>query len=379
MAEFSQNIRQELREDYWYQQTSSISRDDNLQSFLFLGHSGAGKSITTRRILEMYPQVIRHREYPPNSGELFPWTQIVWLKVECPANSSTAALCKSIFKAIDEILGTNYLKRYGKGNKDEMMDAVATLAFRHSIGVLVIDEIQNLSLASSGGADVMLNFFVQLVNTIGMPVVFIGTPLAKVLMNEQFRLVRRFLGAGETRWNPMDNDWQWKLFVEAIWQYQYLEDHFELTPALQARLHELSAGIPDMAVKIFIMAQARLMILKEYGVINREVLNLDVLDATYREDFKSAHAMLAAVRDDDPEMLKKYHDLSFHNENDFQSMLGELINRPEIVLQGNSETQSNANSNSTSQEGDSNPATSPTKRYFVAINKCWQKRWAHTT
>ena len=45
----------------------------------------------------------------------------------------------------------------------------------HCLGLLVIDEIQHLNQAKSGGAEKMLNFFLQLMNTLGLPVVLIGT------------------------------------------------------------------------------------------------------------------------------------------------------------------------------------------------------------
>ncbi len=62
-------------------------------------------------------------------------------------------------------------------------------AANHCIGVLVIDEIQRLSQARSGGAERMLNFFVQLINTIGVPVVLIGTYKARSLIRQNAYLV----------------------------------------------------------------------------------------------------------------------------------------------------------------------------------------------
>ena len=58
----------------------------------------------------------------------------------------------------------------------------------------VIDEIQHLNEAYSGGANRMLNFFVQLVNTIWMPVVLVGTPKAQAILTGEFRQALR--GAG---------------------------------------------------------------------------------------------------------------------------------------------------------------------------------------
>lgn len=56
------------------------------------------------------------------------------------------------------------------------MALMSQIANVHAIGVLVIDEIQHLSMSRSGGVEKMLNFFVTLVNVIGLPVVMVGTP-----------------------------------------------------------------------------------------------------------------------------------------------------------------------------------------------------------
>lgn len=56
---------------------------------------------------------------------------------------------------------------------------MALVAANHHLGVLVIDEIQRLNLAKSGGAEKMLNFFTQLVNSVGVPVVITNQ---KILM-----------------------------------------------------------------------------------------------------------------------------------------------------------------------------------------------------
>jgi hypothetical protein len=52
---------------------------------------------------------------------------------------------------------------------------MANVAAVLGLGVLVIDEIQRLNEASSGGAAKMLNFFGQMVNQFSVPVVLVGT------------------------------------------------------------------------------------------------------------------------------------------------------------------------------------------------------------
>ena len=136
--------------------------------------SGIGKSLAVERILRLYPQVIHHSKY---QGRNFTYSQIVWLKLDCPFDGSLKGLCINFFQAVDSILGTSYHKNYGSKTRttDEMLPYMALVAANHGIGILVIDEIQRLSLAKSGGSEKMLNFFVQLVNTVGVPVILFGT------------------------------------------------------------------------------------------------------------------------------------------------------------------------------------------------------------
>jgi len=79
---------------------------------------------------------------------------------------------------------------------------MSQIANVHAIGVLVIDEIQHLSMSRSGGVEKMLNFFVTLVNVIGLPVVMVGTPKARPIFEMDLRSARRGAGFGALLWEP---------------------------------------------------------------------------------------------------------------------------------------------------------------------------------
>ena len=107
-------------------------------------------------------------------------SQLVWLKLECPADGSVKGLCLNFFQAVDDILETQYYEIYGgRGRRtvNEMMPYVALVASNVHLGVLVIDEIQCLTKLNVGGYEKILDFFVQLINTIGLPVVLVGTAI----------------------------------------------------------------------------------------------------------------------------------------------------------------------------------------------------------
>ena len=140
------------------------------ECFSIIGVSGIGKSTAIEKLLLMYPQVIIHHNY---KGKPLTRAQIVWIKIDCPFDGSLKTLCKMFFKALDDILlTTNYFQRYGKNSNSTatMMIHMSHLACLHSIGVLVIDEMQHL-INPKNKPDEILNFLVTLVNMIGISII----------------------------------------------------------------------------------------------------------------------------------------------------------------------------------------------------------------
>lgn len=272
--------------------------------FTLLGLSGVGKSTAVERILTLYPQVLYHQGYQNHPLSL---TQLVWLKLDCPFDGSIKGLCLNFFQAIDSRLGTNYYRYYAKNGVnvtvDTLLPSMARLGSIHRLGVLVVDEIQNLSEAKSGGSARMLNFFVQLVNTIGMPVVLIGTPKAQHLLTKEFRQARRSTGQGDPVWNNLPETEVWQLFVESLWRYQYLRQPSELTRELSHTLYDETQGIIDFAVKIFMLAQIRAI------VSGQETLTPAIIRSVAAESLRLAAPALTALRRGDRFALQQFEDL----------------------------------------------------------------------
>ena len=235
----------------------------SLLSSSLIGISGVGKTRSIEEILWLFPQVIHHREY---QGRAFTWTQLTWLKLECPHDGSTRGLALQFLQVIDDRLGTNYIHMYthrGRASKDELLLAMARVSALHSIGILVIDEIQALSQAKSGGAEDMLNFFVQLVNLLNIPIVMVGTYKAEFLFSQAFRQARRATGHGPIRWKPIQRDEDWDLFLEALWKYQYTSTAVEFSNSFSDQLYAISQGITDIAIKVFIVTQMQAIASRE--------------------------------------------------------------------------------------------------------------------
>lgn len=184
---------------------------------------------------------------------------------------------------------------------------MAHVANLHALGVLVIDEIQHLNKTKIG-PDALLNFLVTLVNTIGVPVILIGTLSAIPLLQENFRQARRASGMGSLIWDRMPKGKAWDYFISQLWKYQWTRDPTALSPEIQEVLYDESQGILDIVVKLFMLAQLRVV---SIGEVRRgpEVLTAELLRKVAREDFRVVRPMLDALRANDTKALLKYDDL----------------------------------------------------------------------
>lgn len=101
----------------------------------------------------------------------------------------------------------------------------------------------------------VLNFFVSIVNTIGVPVIMIGTPKALSILQNEFQQAKRDSGQGDALWERMKNDTAWNIFRKAIWTYQYTRQKVPYSRGLKNALYDESQGIPFLAVHIYKLTQ----------------------------------------------------------------------------------------------------------------------------
>jgi len=270
--------------------------------FTIIGLSGVGKTTAVEEILLLYPQIINHCHY---RNQEFTFRQLVWLKLDCPFDGSIKGLCLNFFQAVDDLLKTSYYQNYAQGRRtvDELIPNMGRVAANQSLGVLVIDEIQNLSEAKSGGHRKMLNFFVQLINTIGLPVVLVGTYKAISVLGSEFRQMRRGTGQGDLIWNPMKEDEVWQFFAESLWRYQYVRSENPLTPELSHTLYYETQGITDFAVKVYMLAQLRAM------VTGKEKVTKSIIQSVARDSLCLATPVLSALKSGNLEKLREYGDI----------------------------------------------------------------------
>ncbi|MCT4594619.1 MAG: ATP-binding protein [Anaeromicrobium sp.] len=274
-------------------------------SLSIIGISGIGKTTAIERLLQMYPQIIKHEEY---KGKMLSRTQIVWLKIDCPYDGNLSTLCKSFFKAIDDLLGTRWLQKYGYLNRitSSMMLHMTTLANLYGIGVLVIDEIQHLINAKNDSEE-MLNFFVTLTNTIGIPTVFIGTFKALKIFKRDFRQARRAGSEGNIIWDRMAKDSEeWDYFIETLWDFQWLKTQTKLTDKLKDYFYEHCQGITAIAVNLFILAQERAL------NTDSEKITKKVIKEASKDDLHMIQPMIKALKNGNLKEIMKYEDIAIN-------------------------------------------------------------------
>ena len=305
------DLQRHLQNGYERVQTGDLSTfrfeeaKSTAQSMLLIGCSGSGKTTSLGRILQTYPQVIYHAE--------FNFEQVVYLKVDCSHNGSLKEICLNFFRSLDKALGTNYEKTYGlkrRNGIETLLALMAQTANAHALGLLVIDEIQHLSRSRSGGSEEMLNFFVTMVNTIGVPVMLIGTPKARDIFEADLRSARRGAGLGAIFWEPMSlghpdkPSQEWIAFTNNLWKLQLLQKRdVLLTDEIRAVWYDLSQGVMDIVVKLFVLAQLRAL------ALNKERITVGLLRQVYEDELKPVHPMLAALRSGIPEKIAQYSDL----------------------------------------------------------------------
>lgn len=239
-----------------YKPSTGIFRN-TANSATIIGASGAGKSLMIDRILSYYPQVIRHTNYENKSLNL---DQIVWIKVNCTENLNVKALLLLILSELDRLTGSDDAKTAAAA-KDPVACARLAIAskFKSSfVGLLVIDEIQNISMANKTLKDLFMQFILNLIDMTGVPILFCGNPEILEVFTGSLKLARRTEGEGLIRVDGL-NELEWEIFIEQLWRYQWTCPPTPLNQEHVDVLYGLSTGLPEFAVKIFRRAQLMVM------------------------------------------------------------------------------------------------------------------------
>ena len=253
-------------------------------SFTIIGDSGIGKSATVSRVIDMISgqSVIDL----PNSMRIIPCVQ-----VQTPADCSVKGLLFEVLRKVDEILDTRYhyhATRVGS-TTDMLIGSVSTVALNH-IGLLIVDEIQNVVNSKNGA--VVVGMFTQLINNAGISICMVGAPKSALFFRQEMMLARRSLGLS---YGPFSYDDIFTGFCEELFQYQYVQQKASLDEGMLQWLYNHSHGNASIVVSLIHDAQ-------EIAILDgSEVLSIVSLEKAY----KSRLAMLHDYLYQEPVQAKK--------------------------------------------------------------------------
>lgn len=246
-------------------------------SFTIIGTSGIGKSSAISRAISL---ITENRIIETDK----PYTKIIpCLIVQCPFDSSVKGLLLEILRKVDEELGTDHYIHAIKSRAsttDMLIGAVSSIAL-NNIGMLVVDEIQNVVNSKNGKS--LIGALTQLINNSGISICMVGTPESTVFFESAMQLARRSVGL---QYTTMNYDEYFQSFCKVIFKYQFLKNQTEITAAITEWLYEHSAGVVSVVISLIHDAQ-------EIAILTgKEVLNLDTLNEAYQQRLSLLHGYI---------------------------------------------------------------------------------------
>ena len=199
-------------------------------SFTIIGASGIGKSSAISRAITL---ITENRVIEVGN----PYTKIIpCICVQCPFDSSVKGLLLEILRKVDEMIDSKYYQNAlrARTTTDMLIGNVSQVALNH-IGLLVVDEIQNVCNSKNGKS--LVGMLTQLINNSGISICMVGTPESAVFFEQAMQLARRSLGL---RYDVMEYGASFRAFCETVFSYQYVKQRTEITDPQYARFIPLT-------------------------------------------------------------------------------------------------------------------------------------------
>jgi len=271
-------------------------------SLSVVGASGMGKTFGVQHVLSYLTQVWRHRSY---HGRPMNHLQVVWLNVTCPPTGTLKGLLLSILLQLDFALGTSFYANWllSRVSTDVLLINVALILYCHGVGVVVLDELQHLRVRGFHDTELMLNFFVALMNFLSMPLICVGTYSALNVLSTTMRDGRRLAGAGYIEFNRYE---QHESVTRNVGKY-YLNflpgvDKRQAA-ALQGPVYDIYQGIH------FLLPNLVHRVTAELSYRGMDHVTEDVLKYYQEVELKPIAGALEALRKKDVDAIEAYGDL----------------------------------------------------------------------
>lgn len=245
-------------------------------SFTIIGTSGIGKSSAIERAINLM-----------NGGEIITndtgtMKVIPCVVVQCPFDSSVKGLLLEILRKVDDVLESKYYHNAlrARATTDMLIGSVSQVAINH-IGMLVVDEIQNVANGKNGKS--LIGSLTQLINNSGISICMVGTPESTKFFESAMQLARRSVGL---QYSALSYNEYFRSFCQILFQYQYTRQNAEITEGIMQWLYEHSAGVTAVAVALIHDAQ-------EIAILNgAEILDIHTLTEAYQQRMTLLHGYI---------------------------------------------------------------------------------------
>jgi len=258
-------------------------------SFTIIGASGIGKSSAISRAITL---ITENRVIEVEN----PYTKIIpCICVQCPFDSSVKGMLLEILRKVDEMIESKYYENAlrARTTTDMLIGNVSQVALNH-IGLLVVDEIQNVCNSKNGKS--LVGMLTQLINNSGISICMVGTPESAVFFEQAIQLARRSLGL---RYDVMEYGTDFRNFCEIVFSYQYVKQKTEITDGIMEWLYEHTSGNVSVVVSLIHDAQ-------EIAILSgKEVLNLEALNEAYQKRLSMLHGFIHMEQKKQTSKLKK--------------------------------------------------------------------------
>ena len=258
-------------------------------SFTIIGASGIGKSSAISRAITL---ITENRVIEVEN----PYTKIIpCICVQCPFDSSVKGMLLEILRKVDEMIESKYYENAlrARTTTDMLIGNVSQVALNH-IGLLVVDEIQNVCNSKNGKS--LVGMLTQLINNSGISICMVGTPESAVFFEQAIQLARRSLGL---RYDVMEYGTDFRNFCEIVFSYQYVKQKTEITDGIMEWLYEHTSGNVSVVVSLIHDAQ-------EIAILNgKEILDLETLNEAYQKRLSMLHGFIHMEQKKQTSKLKK--------------------------------------------------------------------------